>query len=243
MLAYEYGLSILPARSPQLEVFDALQLAATCGVTRPDSSSEPAAASTGAVLTHTATAERTFHVDVAGDDAVSGGWQSPFRTIHRALAAVRSQRAASSGIGAGRGSQQPKKWFRAGSHCAARWGAFPERHNRAQRQGLGAHHHAASAGAAGNVTVSGGIVLAPQWKKSSRPAANPSSNIWETDMPSTIKDIRGLQTLDPHRRVVRAREPNVDQDGARGAELCTKQHGHPNQEPGECWHGTVKRWQ
>ena len=28
MLAYEYGLSILPARSPQLEVFDALQLAA-----------------------------------------------------------------------------------------------------------------------------------------------------------------------------------------------------------------------
>ena len=108
MLAYEYGLSILPARSPQLEVFDALQLAATCGVTRPDSSSEPAAASTGAVLTHTATAERTFHVDVAGDDAASGGWQSPFRTIHRALAAVRSQRAASSGIGAGRGSQQQK---------------------------------------------------------------------------------------------------------------------------------------
>ena len=52
----------------------------------------------------------------------------------------------------------------------------------------------------------------------------------------------GLQTLDPHRRVVRAREPNADQDGTRGAEQCVKQHGHPDQEPGECWHGTVKRW-
>ena len=35
LLAYEYGLKLLPSRKPQLESFDALQLEATCGVTRP----------------------------------------------------------------------------------------------------------------------------------------------------------------------------------------------------------------
>ena len=213
-------------------------------MTRPDSSSsKSAAATTEAVLTHTATAERTFHVDVAGDDTASGGWQSPFRTIHRALAAVRSQRAATtSDVGAGRGRSQQQRTvpepaaivLHAGEHFLNATIELT-----AKDSGLTI---TASAGAAGNVTVSGGIVLTPRWKKSSRPAANPSANIWETDIPSTIKDILGLQTLEPHRRVVRAREPNADQDGTRGAELCVKQHGHPNREPGECWHGTVGRW-
>lgn len=35
LLAYEYGLLKIPARAPQLESFDALELATTCGVTRP----------------------------------------------------------------------------------------------------------------------------------------------------------------------------------------------------------------
>ena len=35
MLAYEYGLKLLPSRKPQLESFDALELHTTCGVTRP----------------------------------------------------------------------------------------------------------------------------------------------------------------------------------------------------------------
>ena len=34
LLAYEYGLKILPARAPQVESFDALELEG-CGVTRP----------------------------------------------------------------------------------------------------------------------------------------------------------------------------------------------------------------
>ena len=35
LLAYEYGLTLLPNRKPQLESFDALQLHSTCGITRP----------------------------------------------------------------------------------------------------------------------------------------------------------------------------------------------------------------
>ena len=34
MLAYEYGLKIIPARKAQLESFDALNLETSCGVTR-----------------------------------------------------------------------------------------------------------------------------------------------------------------------------------------------------------------
>ena len=39
LLAYQYGLTLIPARKPQLESFDALQLESTCGVTRPSGTS------------------------------------------------------------------------------------------------------------------------------------------------------------------------------------------------------------
>ena len=51
-----------------------------------------------------------------------------------------------------------------------------------------------------------------------------------TDAPE-LKDVavlRGLTTLEPHRRVTRAREPNADP--TQGAELCT-----------HCWHNRVVR--
>ena len=66
MLAYEYGLKLLPSRKPQLESFDALELHTTCGVSRPRAS-EPLVPDlrvpTGA----------TFHVDHAfGSDSAGG---------------------------------------------------------------------------------------------------------------------------------------------------------------------------
>jgi hypothetical protein len=60
-------------------------------------------------------------------------------------------------------------------------------------------------------------VLTPTWTKSAR--GNASFNIYETDVPAALTEIRGLTTLDPHRRVTRAREPNADP--TEGAELCT----------------------
>ena len=35
LLAYEFGLKLIPARKPQLESLDALELSSGCGVTRP----------------------------------------------------------------------------------------------------------------------------------------------------------------------------------------------------------------
>ena len=45
----------------------------------------------------------------------------------------------------------------------------------------------------------------------------------------TTSHSSGLTTLEPHRRVTRAREPNADP--TQGAELCTN-----------CWHNGVANW-
>ena len=85
LLAYEYGLTLQPARKPQLESFDALQLATTCGVTRP-----PAVRVTNLPL-NIPNNGTSFFVDPRyGLDSRAGGIMSPFRTIHRALDAARS---------------------------------------------------------------------------------------------------------------------------------------------------------
>jgi hypothetical protein len=47
--------------------------------------------------------------------------------------------------------------------------------------------------AEGQVTVSGGVVLTPTWTKSSR--GNASFNIYETDVPATLTEIRGHDFL------------------------------------------------
>ena len=60
-------------------------------------------------------------------------------------------------------------------------------------------------------------------------AARSTAGIWETSVPSSVSSMEGLTTLEPHRRVTRAREPNADP--AEGAETCT-----------DCWHNGVTRW-
>jgi hypothetical protein len=80
LLAYEFGLKLIPARKPQLESFDALELDSGCGVTRP---TEVAVAPAPLSLPANGLA---FHVDHEhGDDATAtpGSDAAPFRTVHR----------------------------------------------------------------------------------------------------------------------------------------------------------------
>eukprot|EP01043_Picozoa_sp_COSAG02_P002412 COSAG02_NODE_55_length_43887_cov_30.660364_33_plen_712_part_00 len=217
MLAYEYALTIIPARSPQLETFDALNLETTCGVTRPTHLGK---APHAAVPDHGCSPELTFHVHpTSGSDEADGTEAAPFLTIHRALAATRTTpaRTAPAAIVL----QAGVHYLNATIDVAA------------TDAGLTI---TAAKGSEGKAIVSGGVKLAPKWTKSTRPVANSSWNIWVTDVPTHIEEIRGLQTLDPHRRVTRAREPNADTDGSQGAELCNA--------PGNnrCFHGGVKRW-
>lgn len=222
MLAYEYGLKLLPSRKPQLESFDALELHTTCGVTRPTMVA-PAAPPVLSLPDGGA----TFHVDAAGGNdfgAGRGDAARPFRTIHRALAASRAVAA-------------PKKIVLAkGVHflnATIELGAADSGLTITAAPGL----------SAADVTVSGGALLEPTWKKSSRaPPNGATAQIWETSVPAALAKtgFKGLTTLKPHRRVTRkhppllefqaylerllvitgARYPNAG--AADGAELCTK---------------------
>ena len=185
----------------------ALELSKTCGVTRPAAAAQQ---QPSFVPTLPATGSK-FHVDpLAGDDDLhDGSAASPYRSVLKALAASRGPHAVA-----------PKSIvLNAGVHYLNETITLG-----ASDSGLTI---SAAPGAAGKVTVSGGVVLNPTWTKSTR--GNPAAGIYVTDVPTTIKEIRGLQTLDPHGRVTRAREPNADP--AEGAELCTK-----------CWHNGVKNW-
>ena len=151
-----------------------------------------------------------------GNDAGAGSESAPFSTIHRALAATRAATRADDGLAA------PKAIvLQAGVHylnATIQLGAADS--------GLTI---TAAPGAEGQVTVSGGVLLTPTWTKSARSSKQSAFTIYETPVPSTISEMRGLTTLNPHRRVTRAREPNADP--TEGAELCTK-----------CWHNGVANW-
>ena len=190
---HRFGLTLIPARKPQLESFDALELDSGCGVTRPiEVAFTPASLALPAGV--------AFHVAPEhGDDALAGSEDAPFRTIHRALAATRAAPSAA-----------PKSIvLQAGVHYLNATMELA-----AADSGLTI---TAAPGAEGKVTVSGGLLLTPTWTKS--PKGNASANIWVTDVPASLKSFKGLTTLAPHRRVTRAREPNADP--TEGAELCT----------------------
>ena len=189
LLAYEFGLKLLPSRRPQLESFDALELHTTCGVTRPTAPDRLAPPpltipSRGAL----------FHVDPerGSDSAAAGDAAAPFRTIGRALAAAR----AASQPGAPRSIVlQPGTHF---LNATIELGAADS----------GTTITAAPGAAPGSVVVSGGQLLKPSWSKSSRTAPNASgAQIWETAVPPALAKagFKGLTTLSPHRRVTRAR--------------------------------------
>ena len=169
MLAYEYGLKLLPSRKPQLESFDALELATTCGITRPTGVA-PAAPP---VLTLPDGGVAAFYVDAVGGvdvGAERGDAARPFRTIHRALAATRAVSGFSTTAAA------PKSIvLAAGVH-------YLNATIELTAADSGLTITAAPGLSAADVTVSGGALLRPTWKKSSRapPSANASVQIWET---------------------------------------------------------------
>ena len=182
MLAYEFGLKLLPERAPQLESFDALQLEATCGVARP---AAPAAAFVPALALPGGAA--VFHVDAAtgDDDASNGSEVSPFRTVQRALVAAR---AAANG-------QKKAIVLKQGVHyisATIELGAADS----------GTVISAAPGSAPGSVVVSGGVLLQPTWAKSTRPGSGGNATVYETTIPAGLAGtgFKGLTTLSPHRR-------------------------------------------
>jgi len=209
MLAYEYGLKLLPNRKPLVEVFDALELSITCGVTRPTVTGK-----TQSVNPKTNSSSLNFHVHpTLGQDNGDGSPQRPFRTILRALQITRKVDV--QGV--------PKSIvLHKGLHIL-------NETIEVNAADSGLTIEAAPGSMEGDVVVSGGMVLKPTWTKS--PIGNQSANIWVTDVPELmgVPVLRGLTTLEPHRRVTRAREPNADP--TEGAELCTR-----------CWHQGVTRW-
>jgi hypothetical protein len=94
LLAYEYGLALIPARAPQMESFEALELEKTCGVTPPP----PRGTSRRVVLPFPSSdADATYYVDYEhGNDSNDGRKGSPFKTIRRALVATRGETATGS---------------------------------------------------------------------------------------------------------------------------------------------------
>jgi hypothetical protein len=198
LLAYEYGLKLLPGRKPQLESFDALQLESTCGVTRPAAASTLAAALQLTIATDSA----AYYVDPnTGDDTGLGSTQSPYRTIKRALQETRALAAISSTI-----------VLKPGVHFLNETLALGPTDS-------GMTLSAAEGSLPGSVVVSGGMLLKPTWKRSHR-GASTTSIIWETRVPAALHSgFTSLTTLHPHRRVTRARYPNAKP--SEGAELCT----------------------
>ena len=220
LLAYQYALSLIPSRAPMREVFDALELATSCGITPPSDAAVPL--SIGGAPMNSWTSGKvgpSFWVaaDSTGADTNAGTESSPFATIQRALQATRSA------------SESTKS-----ATIVLKKGAV---HYLTETIALGAADSgltitAEPSALVGEVAVSGGIVLPPSiWRRSSR-AANASLNLWEAHLPH-IAAMPGLTTLGSsskgHRRVTRARDPNAGP--SLGSELCTK-----------CWHNGVKLW-
>jgi len=86
MLTYEYALTKLTKRAPLLATFTALELHSSCGITPPTATPAPVF-----VALPAGAGAGSFYVDYAsGSDSASGNASSPFKTVHKALAATRA---------------------------------------------------------------------------------------------------------------------------------------------------------
>jgi hypothetical protein len=89
-MTYAFTLSLLPARAPLVDVFDALRLAIDCNMSRP---SGPAMAGARAAAPAARTFGATYYVDAAvgvDDDQRSGNVSAPFATPGFAVARART---------------------------------------------------------------------------------------------------------------------------------------------------------
>ena len=219
--AYQYGLQLIPSRAPQIESFEALELGATCGVTRPLGVPKPPTLKLPA-----ASAAATYYVDYAtGSDSASGSKSAPFKTLARGVKETRktTSKGGAAALLLANGVHHLKSTIELGAaDSALTISADPA----ASRSGT----------APARPWISGGVPLAPAWTKWAG-AANSSWNIWVTDVPAEVGHIVGLNTLaapggsgGTHSRLTRAREPSGD------IEACVAEA------QGKCWHNGMQRW-
>jgi len=235
-LAYEYALRAQPWRGQQHETFDALQLGTLCGEDRDSlarsfvlADAVPAAKTYGAPeeavpaaaapsnASNVLSPQRglsavddacTVFVDRGGDDAAGDGTiDAPYATVHRALAHVRACIPPARTHGDGTSSRGIRKTviLRGGMHYVGHNGTIE----------LGpADSGTTITNYQGEVPwLSGGVPLIDlKWREH---RASPGSNIWVTSLKGQLRkgmgdDVRALFTVAPHRRVARARVPNMD---------------------------------
>jgi hypothetical protein len=207
MLQWEFSLRLMPERAPLLDVFEALQLGASCGVSPP--ASAPPSTTYFQPLTPSELAQGcsagAFYVDAAaGSDSAAGSLAAPFKTLPRALAATRAG-----------GPRAPGQ-----AACIVLRGGV---HYLPATQVLGAADSGltftAMAGDAAPAWVSGGVALgALAWAPYN---VTGGSNIYVADVPASLPlgSMPGLNTLDPlapPTRLWRAMYPNYDVEQFRG---------------------------
>jgi hypothetical protein len=98
-LAYEYALRLLPERSPNLDVWNALTLGPNCGAMPPPTAEALGIPSPWPPSSHSfsQTAGPMFYVSPSGADSNDGSEAFPFATISHAVDTSRSARAPGSG--------------------------------------------------------------------------------------------------------------------------------------------------
>eukprot|EP01043_Picozoa_sp_COSAG02_P029584 COSAG02_NODE_1848_length_10680_cov_53.675551_5_plen_486_part_00 len=183
LLAYEFGLSLIPLRAPQIESFDALELE-SCGITRPANTPLPP------IKLNVSSAGTTVFVDPAkGSDnngSAAGGAKAPFATITGALAVLRK-------------SPGPRTMIlRGGVHYLQETLDLTPSDSGLTISGVPSGEEEAY--------ISGGELL-PEltWTK----VTGDKHGAYVAELPaSTTPVIAGLQTLEPHTRITRSRYPN-----------------------------------
>ena len=178
LLTYEFSLSLLPERAPLVEAFDALELWTTCGVSRPD-----ATEGLPAFPPTSAVPEGAFFVAVDGSDEGPGSEAEPFATPRRALEATRAAPGRKAIV------------LRGGTYFLGETLRLDERDS-----GLSMTNYRREA-----VWLSGGVPIATAWEPFG------DGNVYAARLNETFphrKTVLGLNVLEPHRRMVRARYPN-----------------------------------
>jgi hypothetical protein len=226
MLAYEYALKELPKRAvtKMVEVFDALELMSSCGVDRPTPSALPTPAFPNP------TGPGAFFVDpTKGKDTNKGTEAEPFAT---ASAGLKATRAVSKGtakaivLRAGvhflsetlkldtqdndlliTNYKGEEAWLSGGVKLATDWKPFNVSGTHLEHL-LQEETHGESFDAKPSMSAGSGAYATFDSFAKPTPAPTPP-NVYVTDVPTSIKEMLGLMTLDPQERLTRARWPNA----------------------------------
>ena len=194
-LAYAQALKLQPWRGAQRATWDALELGTMCGETPPPDNERVALPPAEAVAPL-----RSVYVDAErGSDAASGEVDSPFRGVHRALAALRAS-----------GGKKDAIVLKDGIHYL----------NQTLTLGPEDSGTTITAAPGADAWLSGGAPLPQlQWKKvQDHPSGG---NVWGASLAGTgVAKVPGLFTAGSHDRFVRARFPNANPEHACWGYSC-----------------------